>query len=89
MPLGVELILPSASNRVREVVSNLLKIDDTVAFACELGALSFERETEEVSGLKEGYKLGQSFVYIFCTLSVVQISNNFSLPLLLDLPQLF
>ncbi len=54
MPLSVNLILPRESNRVRDVVSNLLAIDDNVAFARELGALSFEKETEEVSGLQRG-----------------------------------
>ncbi len=87
MPLGVELILPSASNRVQEVVSNLLKIDDTVAFAHELGALSFESETEEVSSLAESYTCGRGSDYNVQTPFIIQLANVHPPPLFYD-PQL-
>ena len=88
MPLSVNLILPRESNRVREVVSNLLAIDDNVAFARELGALSFEKETEEVSGLQRGYCSDIEHLTILMTALTDQIANFSSFPFVLDLPQL-
>ena len=87
MPLGVKLVLPSASTRLREVVSNLLNINDTVAFARELGAFSFESETEEVSSLVEDYPCYHDLNYTYQTLFVIQIANIRPQPLFPDLPQ--
>ncbi len=88
MPLSVNLILPPESNRVRAIVSNLLAIDDNVAFARELGALSFEKETEEVSSLQRGCRSDREHLTILWMALIDQIANFSSFSFVLDLPQL-